>query len=132
MIQTTKFVRKPFFVDGIQVTPENMKAVAEWCSGQVLALLPKNKTKPVEYIKVNVLRPLGERQTMAFVGDWVLYAGTGYKVYTSKAVNQNFDVVKDDEEEDEDDPDDEEGYRAARPAEGSTEDYYNWAEVFCD
>ena len=90
MIVTEKFMRKPFLVEGVRVTEENMAAVAEWCSGQVDSTIPMGKKYPVNYVKVRVIRPLNERQTRAFKGDWVLYAGTGYKVYSDKAFKDSF------------------------------------------
>lgn len=83
-IETTKYVRKPFEVDAVQVTEENLEAVKDWCQG---ALEEDNRP----YIRVRVARPLNERQTKAYPGDWVLYAGTGFKVYTSKAFHKTFE-----------------------------------------
>lgn len=99
IVKTEKFARKPFVVDGVQVTAENMQEVAEWCNSEVREVRQARKNQPEDdrkeagtlYVKVRVLRPLSERQTMAFVGDWVLYAGTGYKVYTNKAFRATFD-----------------------------------------
>lgn len=100
-IETNKYARRPFYVDAVQVTEENMEEVAKWCQGDV-ATDPKALTAPEAsgddhpYVKVRVHRPLTERQTKAFVGDWVLYAGTGFKVYTPKAFEKSFERVSDD------------------------------------
>lgn len=83
-MQTTKFTRKPFEVDAVQVTADNIEEVAKWCQGEVIT----EDDQPC--IKVRVLRALNDRQTKAFVGDWVLYAGTGYKVYIDKAFKKSF------------------------------------------
>lgn len=85
-IQTTKYARKPFFVDVITVTDENMEAAAEWCQGTVCT-----NGDGVKYVKVRVHRPLTEKQTQAFAGARILYAGTGYKVYTPKAFEKSFE-----------------------------------------
>jgi hypothetical protein len=97
MISTSRYARKPFYVDAIQVTAENMEEVAAWCLGEIRQF----ETEPSElgsrtnnYIKVRVHRPMNERQTKAYVGDWVLYAGTGYKVYTPKAFEASFDATR--------------------------------------
>lgn len=90
MIDTKKFARRPFFVDAVQVTSENVEDVAEWCMGEVRTT---EQTAEEKYVKVRVLRPLTERQTKAFVGDWVLYAGTGFKVYTPKAFEKSFEPL---------------------------------------
>lgn len=84
-----KFARKPFYVDAVRVSEENMAKVAEWCGGEI-----KNDSQEGPYIKVKVHRPLTERQSMAFLGDWVLFAGTGFKVYTPKAFDKSFEKVR--------------------------------------
>lgn len=96
-IEIKKAVRKEFHVDEVQVTSENMAAVAEWCQGEVRTEehenAEKGRTVIDRYVKVRVHRPLNDRQTKAYVGDHVLYAGSGYKVYTDKAFNNSFENV---------------------------------------
>jgi hypothetical protein len=89
MMKTHKFARKPFYVDAIRVTKDNIEEVARWCQGEILT-----DAEQGPYIKVRVHRPLTERQTQAFLGDWVLYAGTGYKVYNPKAFDKSFEKVR--------------------------------------
>ncbi len=91
MIETVEYARKPFYVDAVQVTAENMHDVAKWCEGQVQTSHKNEGHNEQQYVKVRVHRPLNERQTKAYVGDWVLYAGTGYKVYTTKAFQHSFE-----------------------------------------
>lgn len=86
MIQTDKYVRKPFEVEAVEVTEENIEDVAEWCQGTLMS-----DNRP--FIKVRVARALNERQTKAYPGDWVLYAGTGFKVYTPKAFHKTFEPL---------------------------------------
>jgi hypothetical protein len=88
-LKTHKFARKPFYVDAVRVSENNIEEVAEWCKGEVV----NNGTDPI-HIRVEVNRPLNERQTQAFVGDWVLFAGTGFKVYMPKAFDRSFEKVK--------------------------------------
>lgn len=90
-METTKFIRKAFEVDAVRVTAENMDEVSQWCQGEVVT---EGDTK---FIRVRVARVLNERQTKAFVGDWVLFAGTGYKVYTAKAFSKSFDRLETDQ-----------------------------------
>jgi len=98
---TEKYVRKPLFVDAVQVTEENFETIARWCFGEVGNIddSPVDMSadvKPKEqYIHVRVHNPKNPRQTKAFVGDWILYTDRGYKVYTTKAFQANFDRVKD-------------------------------------
>lgn len=88
-MKTHKFARKPFYVDAVRISEENMEEVAQWCKGEI-------QVDPQEgrHIKVRVLRPMNERQTTAFVGDWILDGGTGFKVYTAKAFDKSFEKVK--------------------------------------
>lgn len=103
---TEKYVRKPLYVDAVQVTAENFMDVARWCFGEI-----KNKDgSDVDYskgpdpenqfIKVRVTNPKNIKQTQASVGDWILYtdSGRGFKVYTTKAFLASFEKVGYDEE----------------------------------
>ena len=97
-----KYVRKPLFVDAVQVTEENFEEIARWCQGEIRnsdesAVDVTAAVEPTkQYIHVRVHNPKNPRQTKAFVGDWILYTERGYKVYTTKAFIANFDLVDDD------------------------------------
>lgn len=92
MLETFRYARKPFFVDAVQVTAENISEVAKWCNGDV-----RTDNTGAKYVKVRVHMPKNPRQTQAFVGDWVLFAGTGYKVYTPKAFVGSFERAADED-----------------------------------
>ena len=98
-IATAKFVRKPFYIDAVQVTEDNLQEVADWCQGDVRTGRISEDRGTGKYVKVRVHHALNERQTKAFVGDWVLYAGTGFKVYTPNAFAKSFDPAFDSPEE---------------------------------
>lgn len=85
--------RKSFSVDAVRVRADNIAEVAAWCGGDVRTVDAGPGKPPRPYIKVRVLRPLDDRQTMAFVGDWVLHAGSGYKVYGDGAFRKSFTVI---------------------------------------
>lgn len=87
MLNILKYNRKSFPVDAIQVTSENMTEVAEWCKGTI--------NDEGVYISVDVKNPLTTKQTQAFVGDWVLKAPKGFKVYTDRAFSKNFEPAHD-------------------------------------
>jgi hypothetical protein len=94
-----QYVRRPLYVEAVQVTEENFSDIARWCFGTIHNVdeTPVDKTKELEpskqYIHVRVHAPKNPRQTKAFVGDWILYTERGYKVYTTKAFRANFDLV---------------------------------------
>lgn len=86
MLETKKYVRKPFYIDAVQVTAANIADISKWASGEV-----RTDSDGSQYVKVRVHRPLNDRQTKAYIDDWVLYAGTGFKVYTPKAFANSFE-----------------------------------------
>lgn len=90
MIETKKYIRKPLYVDAVQVTEENFDEIVTWCQGEA-----PNDDGPQakKYIKVRVHNPKNIRQSQAFVGDWLLYTERGYKVYTNKAFHASFNPV---------------------------------------
>ena len=88
-INTSKYTRRPFDIDAIQVTEENISDVASWCKGTIETESPIAK-EDGKHILVRVLRPVNSRQTTAFVGDWVLKYGKTFKVYTNEAFGANF------------------------------------------
>lgn len=77
------YLRKPFEVQAVQVTVANIVDVAHWCKGELTNGQKKNKT--VTCIQVKVTNPISDKQTRAFVGDWVLKTKSGWKVYTNTA-----------------------------------------------
>ncbi len=87
MLETMQYIRKSFNIDAVQVTGDNIQEVSKWVDSEV------RSDDSGQYVKVRVHRPLNDRQTKAYLGDWVLYAGTGYKVYTAKAFAQSFEQV---------------------------------------
>jgi hypothetical protein len=97
-METTTYERIPFEVEAVQVTSANIAEVAKWCDGEVLNAKPDRDLQsgrvPEKYVRVRVHRPMSDRQTMAFVTDWVLYAGKGYKVYTNAAFRNSFRPVQ--------------------------------------
>lgn len=86
-LKIEEFERLPFTIEAVQVTPQNIRQVAKWCRGTVESAGRRGIQK---YIQVEVKRALNDRQTRAYVGDWVLKAGTGFKVYTPKAFEESF------------------------------------------
>ena len=93
-----RFMRRTFDVDAVQVTEENFDAVAEWCGGKIVTVKDAVSENKLDlgtfdgqtHISIDVARPLTRRQTEAYVGDWVLYANKGFKVYTNRPFVKNF------------------------------------------
>lgn len=85
---TTTYVRKPLYVEAVQITEENFTDAVRFCFGK-----EELDEENVKYIQVRVHQPKNQRQSRAYVGDWILYTQRGYKVYTDKAFHTNFDLV---------------------------------------
>lgn len=106
-IKTEGYSRKPFHVDAVQITVENMEEAAAWCAGEVrtgkkVVRDDDNniiERKEVSFVKVDVHRPLNDRQTKAYLGDWVLLSDAGFKVYTERAFEKAFAIEDDGSEE---------------------------------
>ncbi len=96
-MELTKYQRRKFVVEGVQVTEDNMNKVASWCGGTIELTRPKSAPAGDDgrrpYIKVNVIRAMNAKQTMAFPGDWVLSAGNGFKVYTNASFEKQFEAA---------------------------------------
>lgn len=86
-IKTETYARKSFPIECVQVTEENMDAIADWCGGTVMG------TGTYRHIKLEVPDAKHVRQTKAHAGDWVTFAGTGFKIFSAKAFEKHFDKV---------------------------------------
>ena len=83
-ISTSTYIRKPFSVEAVQVTDENMEVLAQHYGGEIQTFKDRN------FIRVRVIRPYIDRQTRAYSGDWLLVSDTEIKVYTEKAFAKAF------------------------------------------
>lgn len=90
-MQTETYTRKPFNVEAVQVTDENITEVAEWCHGEIRSHAGGDGLEKT-YIKVDVHQATNRRQTQAFAGDWVLTTGSTLKVYTNRTFLKNFEA----------------------------------------
>ncbi len=103
-IETTRYIRKPLFVDAVKITPSNFAHIASWCQGEIRRVDNDQQITSYDelsergeeqhYIRVRVHNPKNVRQSQARVGDWLLYTDRGYKVYTERAFFNSFDEVK--------------------------------------
>lgn len=87
-LQIVRMERKVFYATAVQVTSENIVEVAEWCGGEVRTL--SEPAAQTQYVRLVTYKTTPERQARAYVGDWVMYAGRGYKSYTQKALDLTF------------------------------------------
>lgn len=101
MIETRRYASNPREVDAVQVTAANMKAIVDWVGGTLYDEhgVETDSILPGCYVKVEVHNPMNDRQSQAFVGDWILYSTAGpkpsFKVFLNKAFKRNFNLVSD-------------------------------------
>lgn len=88
MLKVDQFIRRPIYVEAVQVTAENFKEVAEWCGGRV-----HNVSDGTTFIKVLGYKSKMIPRTKAFIGDWVLSGDKGFRVYTDSAFKGSFETL---------------------------------------
>lgn len=91
MTEFKDYIRKPFGVQAVQVTPLNIEALAKECGGEIFHDGQKEGHLSRTYIKVEVKNPIHENQSRAFYGDYLTKQGRTYKVYTEKQFSQTFE-----------------------------------------
>lgn len=99
-VKTTKYVRNPLYVDAVQVTSENFEEILDWCQGdlgftdgRIITDGEEVEIDPEkQFIRIRVHNPQSQRQTRAYLKDWILYTDKGYKIYTEKAFTENFQI----------------------------------------
>jgi hypothetical protein len=86
IMETITYFSIPYSVQAVRVTEANLDDVSAWAD----APFEREGDGPL-YLKVDVKNPLTEKQTHAFVGDWVLKGKNGFKVYTDRAFKKSFE-----------------------------------------
>lgn len=97
-IKPEKYMRKALYVEAVQVDDSNMEDLAQWCSGRIeqTANNPQEGKVATKFIRVPMTNAFNDRQTQAFVGDWVIRsARKNFKVYTETAFPRAFDKMTD-------------------------------------
>lgn len=101
-MELREFIRKPFAVQAVQITEENMEDVAKRCNGNILDTPSPFQHRGPRYIQVTVENVMSygprtvEEQRMGFVGDWVVLGKWGkdkkrtWKVYKNTAFRNSF------------------------------------------
>lgn len=91
-LQVKRYMRKPLYVEAVQITAKNMRQVAEWCGGTV-----EQDGQAKSYIKVDVLKPVSPKLGMGYVGQWVLQTTQGAKIYNDRPFKDSFIEVLEEE-----------------------------------
>jgi hypothetical protein len=102
-MEPSKYQRKPFRVQAIQVTDENLSDLAEWCGGWV-RLEEDGFDAFKSYVDVPIAKPAGRyrlQRVRAYVGDWLvrLTEDNVFKIYKTRSFLEIFEEVPSDEKE---------------------------------
>ena len=89
-IKTETFARRPFLVEAVRVSSTNMTEAAEWCGGEIRSEKRGNRTVQHIYVE-GIPNAKSDRQKKAYVGDFLLMYGKGFKIYTPKAFDDCFE-----------------------------------------
>jgi hypothetical protein len=94
-MKTNLYARKSFQVEAVKVTFENIEDLASWCGGEIETqeTRVKNVIQIEKFIRVPVTRPANEKQTRAYIGDYILKSDNSFKVYTERAFLKSFEPV---------------------------------------
>ena len=86
------YIRKPFVIGAVQITPLNINEVAEACGGEVKHDGKKENHFSRDYIQVPVKQAINDRQRQGYVGDWIVKQGRTFKVYPDKQFQSTFEI----------------------------------------
>ena len=82
-MEFTTFVRRPFEVEAVLITDENIAEIAE-----MIGALKTNDKDGSLYIALD--RRLVPNMTRAYVGWWMTQLGDNYRCYSAKAFKEQF------------------------------------------
>lgn len=88
MLEINTYDRRPFEVEAVRVTQDNLDEVAAWCAGH--HMIEARGSDAVHFVHVPVIRAMNENQSKAYIGHWVLKSDRGYRVFTDKAFQKIF------------------------------------------
>src|SRR5687768_5224698 len=91
-MKTQTFIRKPFNVNAVQVTPKNAAEIAEWCKGEVGQADYRVMGQKVKLICVLVPGngPKKGQKVEALIGSWVVEHNQNFRVYRDQQLNEQF------------------------------------------
>jgi uncharacterized protein involved in type VI secretion and phage assembly len=102
-MEPSAYQRKPFRVQAIQVTDDNLTELAEWCGGEV-RLEEDGFDAFKSYVDVPIAKPAGRyrlQRVRAYVGDWLvrLTEDNVFKIYKTRSFLEIFEEVLTDVDE---------------------------------
>lgn len=91
-METQIFIRKPFDVNAVQVTPDNAAEIAEWCKGQLGQADYKLMGQTVKLVAVQVPGngPKKGKMVDALIGSWVVEHNNNFRVYRDQQFQETF------------------------------------------
>lgn len=85
------FIRKPFQVQAVQITSENMEEVAIMIGGRIKV----DESTDIPFIQLN--RQIIPNVGKAYIGWWVTQLGENFRCYATKVFHEQFDEVTTDQ-----------------------------------
>jgi hypothetical protein len=99
--EVREYLRKPFTVSAVEVTLDNIQAVAQWCNGTVemvpTRLLGTKTDLPAIKIKGN--GDFRDKTFTASLGCFIAEMNGSFRVYTPQNMGNMFDLVEKQETE---------------------------------
>ena len=89
------FIRKHAVVEAVRVTSINMAQVARWCDGRVQAVTV-NGIDVLCVIPPVIRSSYDNKPRRAFVDDYIMLDGQGYKVYRQADFERMYDELNSD------------------------------------
>jgi hypothetical protein len=94
-METKLFTRKPFAVNAVQVTLQNIQEVAEWCNGTIEYRQTKmmNTTIDLPFIVLKGLSNTRGQDPEAAFGHWVVELKGKFRTYKPQQFETTFEEV---------------------------------------
>lgn len=94
-METKLFTRKPFAVNAVQVTLQNIQEVAEWCNGTIEYRQTKmmNTTIDLPFIVLKGLSNTRGQDPEAAFGHWVVELKGKFRTYKPQQFDSTFEEV---------------------------------------
>lgn len=96
MIKPGRYAFKSFEADALQVTPETIQDVAEWCGGVVRNsgdYMPGSNRQFIDFIQTT---PSSQSRASAYEGDWIVKVGDFFREIDHTDFSEEFEPIAED------------------------------------
>lgn len=92
MLEILYFERRMFQVKAVQITEENIDAVARWCNGIIGIKFDARKDEFVEYIELTIQVNKNPQLAKAYFGQWITH-NRSWRIYKPEVFEATFSPV---------------------------------------